>query len=427
MKTLTPKRPKTPSEIRTLLRAQMRDDIAAAVVAGTKTLSEAIAEGNQRMEAIESRIAAIEDNSRRQALPGSADARGTDGKTFLFSNVIRSLGLKSCNEPEKIWRAEAELEWEMSDQLRDQKRAMGVSPDSAGGFLVPGEVLISQLIEKLRPRLIATILGATEADFITTPVDIPKEVTDPDVDALAENESGNASDAELGQLRLEPHTAQSYMEISRRLLFAGTGVETILVRMMTKAIAVTWNEWALKGTGGKQPVGIFNTLGIGSVDFSGVTIGANDVGPDFYQTMLLFEERLRNADAFAGAGKLGWAIPVKMIRAMMQVKSENATAGTQTLDMARHTITTGTERELLGYPYETSTQLLDGTESEVIFGDWESLIMATFGNMILEASNVADQAMRKRQTHIVAAIDVDTAVTQPGAFAVSSGLNLATL
>jgi HK97 family phage major capsid protein len=405
----------------------MRDDIAAAVAAGTKTLSEAIAEGNQRMEAIESRIAAIEDNSRRQTLPGSADARGTDGKTFMFMNVIRSLALRSTGVSESIWRAEAELEWEMSDQLRNEQRAMGVSPDSAGGFLVPGEVLVAQLIEKLRPRLIATLLGATEADFVTTPVDIPKEVTDPDVDALAENESGNASDAELGQLRLEPHTAQSYMEISRRLLFAGTGVETILVRMMTKAIAVTWNEWALKGTGGKQPVGIFNTLGIGSVDFSGVTIGANDVGPDFYQTMLLFEERLRNADAFAGAGKLGWAIPVKMIRAMMQVKSENAAAGTQSLDMARNTITTGTDRVLLGYNYETSTQLLDGAESEVIFGDWESLIMATFGNMILEASNVADQAMRKRQTHIVAAIDVDTAVTQPGAFAVSSGLNLATL
>ena len=418
---------RTPSQLRTLLRAQMREDIAAAVAAGIVTLDEAVRAGNARMDAIDTRLKAIESNSRTQSLPGSGDATGTDGKTFLFGNVIRSLGLKSSNEPEKVWRAEAELEWEMNDQLVAQQRAMGVSPDSSGGFLVPGEVLLAQLIPKLRPRLIAVILGATEANFITTPVDIPKEVTDPTVEALAENEPGTASDAEFGQLRLEPHTAQSYMEISRRLLGAGPGTETILVRMMTKKIATTWNEWALKGTGGKQPVGIFNALGVGSVDFSSVTIAANDVGPDFYQTMLKFEEALRNADAFAGAGKLGWAIPVKMIRAMMQVKSENASAGTQSLDMSRHTITMGPDKLMLGYPYEPSTQLLGGAESEVIFGDWESLIMATFGNMILEASNVADQAMRKRQTHIVAAIDVDTAVTQPGAFAVSSGLDLSSL
>ena len=44
MKTLVrQKRPKTSIELRMLLRAQMRDDISAAVQAGTKTLSEAIA------------------------------------------------------------------------------------------------------------------------------------------------------------------------------------------------------------------------------------------------------------------------------------------------------------------------------------------------------------------------------------------------
>lgn len=423
MKTLTKKRPKTPSELRTMLRAQMREDIAAAVAAGTKTLDEAIATGNARMDAIDARLKAIETNSQRQSLPGSAESRGADGEGFLFGNVFRSLMLKSVNEPERVWRGAAEMEWEMSDQLRDQ----GVSPDNLGGFLVPGEVLLAQLIPLLRPRLIATMLGATEANFITTPVDIPREVSDPTVEALAENEDGTSSDAELGQMRLEPHTAQAYIEASRRLLSMGPGAEGILTRMMSKRIAVTWNQWALKGTGGKQPVGIFNSVGIGSVDFSGVTIAANDVGPDFYQTMLLFEEALEDADAFAGSGALGWAIPVRIKRAMRQVKSENASAGTQSLDMSRQIITSGTERELLGYRYETSTQLLQGAESEVIFGDWESLIMATFGNMILESSNVAGEAMRARQTHIVAAIDVDTAVTQPSAFAVSSGLDLSSL
>ena len=38
MKTLTNKRPKTPSELRTMLRAQMREDIAAAAKVGKGTV-----------------------------------------------------------------------------------------------------------------------------------------------------------------------------------------------------------------------------------------------------------------------------------------------------------------------------------------------------------------------------------------------------
>lgn len=411
----------TPQELRDKLRSDLVADMTSAVRDGLKSTEEAAQATTVRLEAIDTRIADLEAAGQRQNLPGSTDARGADGEKFSFGKVLNSLARRESHDP--TWRKHAELEWEMSDQLRDQ----GVSPDNLGGFLVPGEVLTAQLIPLLRPRLIATMLGATEANFSTTPVDIPKEVSDPTVEALAENEAGTSSDGEVGQLRLEPHTAQSYIEASRRLLTMGSGAEGILTNMMAKRIAVTWNQWALKGTGGKQPVGIFNTAGIGSVDFSSVTIGANDVGPDFYQTMLKFDEALEDADAFHGAGKLGWAAPTKIPRAVRQVKSENVAAGTQSLDMSRNLISNGTEREMLGYRYETSTQLSNGSESELIFGDWEQLIMATFGNMILETSNVADDAMRKRQTHIIAAIDVDTAVLQPGAFAVSSGLNLTNL
>lgn len=420
---MTQTKPKTPAEAREQYRAQIKADMQEAVREGTMTVTEALKETEKRQDKFEERLAAIEQNSRRQSLPGSSTDRSTDGEVFNFGKVFHSLMLKTINEPERVWRGAAEMEWEMSDTLR----AQGVSPDNLGGFLVPGEVLVDQLIPKLRPRLIARLLGATEADFVTTPVDIPKEVTDPTVEALAENEAGTPSDAELGQLRLEPHTAQAYIEASRRLLTMGAGAETILTNMMTKKIATTINGWCLTGTGGKQPVGVINATGVGSVDFSSVTIGADDVPPDFYQKMLLFEERLEDADAFNGAGMLGWAIPTKVKRAMQQVKSENAAAGTQSLEMGRQIITTGADRELLGYRYETSTQLSGGSESEVIFGDWETLIMATFGNMILEASNVAGDALKKRQTHIVAAIDVDSAVTQPSAFAVASGLDLSSL
>lgn len=418
----TKKLPKTPAEMREQLRQQLREDMTEAVREGNLTLEQAQAQTNERMDAIDERIATLEAAGRRQSAPGSAEETHR-GETANLGRVMYSLALKAANEPESVWRGAAELEWEISDQLR----AQGVGTDSLGGYLVSGELLLDRIVPLLRPRLIAKMLGATEADFVSSPVTIPKEVTDPSTEALAENEQGTTSEAELGQMSLAPHRAQSYIEASRRLLMMGAGAETILTRMMAKSIATKINLWSLKGEGGKQPVGIFNALGVGSVDFSGVTVSANDVGPDFYQTMLLFEEALEDSDAFHGAGALGWAIPTRVKRAMRQVKSENASAGTQSLDMSRQIITSGTNRELLGYRYETSTQLSGGAESEIIFGDWEQLILATFGNMVLEASNVAGEAMRAQQTHIVAALEVDTAVAQPSAFAVSTGLDLSSL
>lgn len=413
-------RKKTPAELRAALRAQMTEDIATAVRAGVATLDEAVKATNVAMEAIDARIAAIEENSRRQDLPGSGDdGRGEDyAGRFNFGNVFRSLMLRSLNEPERVWRGAAEHEWEMNDQLR----AQATTPDSLGGFLVPGQVLIDQVIPLLRPRLIAVMLGATEADFISTPVDIPREVTDPVTEALAENATQTASDAVLGNMRLEPHRAQAYIEASRRLFMAGPGAQKIIVNMMTKRLAITINGWSLNGTGGLQPTGIINTPGIGNVAFGGAAPTAAVVVYEHYTDLQRFEEVIGLADALEGAGSLGWALPVKAVRMIRSIQSEDTAA--DGVQLAANTVYDAVSKTIFGNNFATSTQLSAGAESEIIFGDWETLIMATFGNMILETSNVAGEAMRQGQTHIVAAMEVDSAVTQPGAFAVSTGLDL---
>lgn len=413
-------RKKTPAELRAALRAQTQEDIASAVRAGNATLDEAVKATNVAMEAIDARIVAIEENARRQDLPGSGDdGRGDEYEgRFDFGNVFRSLILKAANEPEARWRGAAEAEWEMCDQLR----AQATTPDSAGGFLVPGQVLVDQVIPLLRPRLIATMLGATEADFTSTPVDIPREVTDPTTEALAENATQTASNAVLGNMRLEPHRAQAYIEASRRLFDLGPGAQKIIVNMMTRRLAITINGWALNGTGGLEPTGIINTPGIGSVAFGGAAPTAAVVVYEHYTDLQMFEEALGLADALEGAGSLGWALPIKAVRMLRSIQSEDTAA--DGVQLAANTVHDAVSQTVFGHKYATSTQLSDGAESEIIFGDWEMLIMATFGNMILETSNVAGEAMRQGQTHIVTAMEVDTAVTQPGAFAISTGLDL---
>ena len=422
------KTPKNPAELRAMLRAQTQEDMKEAVRTGVASIDEAVRATATRMDEIDARVAAIEANSQRQMLPGSGDdGRGEDWDgRFDFGNIFRSLMLKSVNEPESVWRKAAENEWEMHDQLR----AQGVSPDNLGGFLVPGQVLIDQVIPLLRPRLIALLLGATEVDFLSTPVDMPREVTDPVTEALAENETQTASDAEIGNMRIEPHRAQAYIEASRRLFRNGPGAQTLIVNMMTKKLATEINGWALSGTGGKEPLGIINQPGVGTVDFS--TAGPMPIDPtagvvphEAFGQIQLMSEQLALSDAFEGAVNLGWAIPAKGKRFFRMIKSEStADAQGDALEMGRQSVYDAAAKEIDGMPFAVSTQLSSGAEAEIILGDWETLIMATFGNMILETSNVAGEAMRQGQTHIVAAMEVDTAVTQPGAFVVTSGLDL---
>ena len=101
----------------------------------------------------------------------------------------------------------------------------------------------------------------------------------------------------------------------------------------------------------------------------------------------------------------------------------NAAAGTDSLEMSRHMFSAGTEEFILGYRYRRTTQLASGTQTEAIFGDFSKAVLATWNNLSIEASNVADDALKKRQTHIVAYIDVDVAVTQPTACCVSQNLD----
>ena len=421
---------KTPEELRAEFVAQLQGDISTAVASGLQTVDEAVRTQGELLVAFEGRMVSLEDSRRVIDLPGSSSrSNGRPGsEEFSFMRVFESL--TNGNN-----RDMAPLEWEMhdniSDEYRVQLRALGVSPDHLGGFIVPGEVMADILIPLLRPKLIALELGADELTGLTTsPVEIPRETVAPTIEDLGENEAGTSADPEFGQLRLEPHTAQSFIRASRRFMMMGQAAESKLRRMMARELALQLNLWVLKGTGAAgQPVGILNAAGVGSVDFSGVTIGPSDVPPAFYTQSLLFEQALMDADAWQDAANLGWAVPPKFIRAARQVKTEAETAGAgiSNLEMSRSMMTSGVPDRILGHNWRQSTQLLQGATAEVIFGAWEFVTLAQWGSLVLEASNVANDALQRRQTHIVAWLEADVGITYPEAFAQAADLDLATL
>jgi HK97 family phage major capsid protein len=397
------------SEKRAEFEKTLEEALSNAVQRGLSSVDEAQKVMNERLASFEARMDSIQRPSHD--LPGAEETH--DGDSYNMGRVFRALA-----KGPHAYEREAPMEWAMSEEIRD----MGTTPDTAGGFLVPTQVFDEEIIPLLRPRVVAMELGVTELQAMGSPVEIPTETTSPTVDPVAENTANTAADMAFGSLIATPHTAQSYIKASRRFLSMGTGAEAFIRRRMAEEIALTMNQWILKGTGAAgQPTGILNTTGVN--DLAGAGDWLTTAG---YTDLLKMEGLVAEADGLEGAGALGWCMHPRALRALRQMKVDNAG---DDVNLAARVFSAAAEQQILGYNYRTSTQLNSGSggaTGEVIFGNWEKAILCQWGNLSVEASNVADDALSKRQTHIVAYMDMDVIVTQPGAFCIENNLNLST-
>jgi HK97 family phage major capsid protein len=395
------------SEKRAEFEKTLEEALSNAVQRGLSSVDEAQKVMNERLASFEARMDSIQRPSHD--LPGAEETH--DGESYNMGRVFRALA-----KGPHAYEREAPMEWAMSEEIRD----MGTTPDTAGGFLVPTQVFDEEIIPLLRPRVVAMELGVTELQAMGSPVEIPTETTSPTVDPVAENTANTAADMAFGSLIATPHTAQSYIKASRRFLSMGTGAEAFIRRRMAEEIALTMNQWILKGTGAAgQPTGILNTTGVNDLAGAGTWTGTGA-----YKDLLELEGLVAEANGLEGAGALGWCLHPRAMRALRQMQVNN---GGTDINVAARVFSAAAEQQILGYNFRTSTQLNSGSggaTGEIIFGNWEKAILAQWGNLSVEASNVADDALSKRQTHIVAYMDMDVIVTQPGAFAIENGIDL---
>lgn len=247
----------TNNEKRAEFEKNLTGALTEAVRAGLTSVDEAQTAMNERMAQLETRLDAAQKPTHD--LPGASSSQ--DGEEYSLGRVFRALGKGAHN-----FEREAPMEWAMSEEIRD----MGTTPDTAGGFLVPTQVFDREIIPLLRPRVIAMELGVQELQATGSPVEIPSEKSGPAVDAVAENAANTATDLSFGSLIATPHTAQSYIKASRRFLSMGAGAESFIRNRMAEEIALTMNQWILKGTGAAgQPTGILNTTGLATNGASG--------------------------------------------------------------------------------------------------------------------------------------------------------------
>jgi HK97 family phage major capsid protein len=262
--------------------------------------------------------------------------------------------------------------------------------------------------------------------LVGSPVEIPREGSDVTAYWVGETEAPTATDMTFEQLRMEPHGGAAMVKLSQRLLRqSGGAAETVVRNSMTSKLALLIDLAGLRGDGTNgSPLGITQ-----AADVLTTTIGANGGDPT-YTILLDIVAEVRNNSALDDAQKPGWIMAPEVFRMVQALVDGNNRPLLVNADQGIES--SPASMSLLGYPVFTSAQLPtnlvkgSGTDlSEVIFGDIATVIAASWAGLEIKASDVTEDAFKKRQVHVLAFQEVDIAVQQPGRICVTSDVSSA--
>ncbi len=159
----------------------------------------------------------------------------------------------------------------------DQMRALQVTPDEQGGFLVPPQQFIADLIKfvddnvPLRP--LATVQQLTEAESLGVP---SLETDIDDHDWTTELATGTDDTAmKFGKREFRPHPLAKRIKVSNTLLRRSSiSAEQIVRERLGYKYAVTTEKAYMTGNGASRPLGIFTASADGVSTGRDKAIGA---------------------------------------------------------------------------------------------------------------------------------------------------------
>ena len=361
-------------------------------------------------EEADAALAAYE--AKRAALPVVKGLEEKDIKNFSFAKLARGLVTRDFSE----CAYEADL---CKEAAKSISKDMSTTTDSAGGFIVPVQIMENMIIPLLQKRITALSLGVQRLPLSGSPVQIPKITTASTAYWVAENASVTASDLAFGQLNMTPHAVASRVILSNRLInLSSPAAEQITRAQIAKDLGIAIDAAIYAGTGASgQPTGIVQTSGINSVSWSGAASMAANTAygklMDMIQELSVDNVELTNCS---------WAMHSTAFNALSKM-SDSASG----FSLERRLFGAGPLNgapTLAGFKYAITNQLTTLTSSptsnSLIFGDFSQCYLGEWGTMVLRSSDVAGDSFAKMQTQILAAMEVDVGVAQPTAFCTST-------
>ncbi len=276
------------------------------------------------------------------------------------------------------------------------RRDLSVGNAGAGGYLASTENLPSW-VELARPRSVALSLGVAVLDGLRSSLSVPREVSGPSINWLTtELSQASESTPSLGQVALTPKTAGAYVEFSRQLLLQSSpAVDRFIVRSLLRALAVAIDVATLNGSGAAgQPLGLLNTPGIGSV--TGTSLALSGV--------LEFQTDIGDAIS----PNSGYATTRAVASLLAQRQKATGTSAFLWEGNLREGI-------LGGYRSMSSGNI---PTAGLVFGDWPSIILASWGTLTVEINPFANFQAAIIGARVLHAMDVG--VLRPSGFSFAS-------
>jgi len=283
------------------------------------------------------------------------------------------------------------LEAELSDELSMHygKRAEGCYvPDEAfsrslvagtgtlGGMVVQTSVMADEFIEILRNKSQVLNLGARVLN-LPGPVTIPRQNGAGTVNWAGETVASTLTAINFQNLTLTPQAITAYHQYSKQLLqTANPSIDSLVRDDITQCIALAIDLAALHGTGSGQPTGIIATSGIGSVLAGTNGIQLSTYAATNYPALVSLESLVAAGNADVGS-----------MAYLMRPGHRGALKGVQRFSSTDSPVFTP-DGTVNGYKAAVSNQIATnittGTAtticSAIFFGNWNELLIASFGS-----------------------------------------------
>lgn len=357
------------------------------------------------------------------APPSRLDLSKSDASKYSLFRALRSLR-DPYSEP-------AEFERECSDTIRDKIsktsaidnvsggsilvpadlltkplgdaaiRAMASTPGAAGGYMVGVENM--GFIDILRNRSVAIRLGATVLSGLQGDAAFPRKTATQSVTWQAgEHTSATPADQTFGQLSMTPKTAIAITDVSEQLLRQTAGAaESLIMADLAATVALGVDSAVIHGSGGAQPIGIYNTEGVDT---------NQDAGTASYAKVLAFIESAGASNAIGASP--GWATNIAGASILAQRQRFTSTDS----PLWDGNLVDG---QLVGFRAMSSQQLASG---ELIFGSWDDVVIGEWGVLEL-ATDRGGTRFDSATVGIRAMWMVDVMIRYPQAFVVSTNLS----
>ena len=352
-------------------------------------------------KSINDQIDAIKKNNA--SIEGLDDDKDKD--RFSYAKTFLAMGTGE-------WK-NASFEQDILRQTRE--KAIDTNSGASGGFLIPVELMLQDII---MPAIAATTmkrLGARFMEGLTGDVDIPEATSRPVLNWGPDGAAATAQNITFALQPLRPKEGNMLVKMSNKLLMQTAVAETFVRQLMQEGITLGIDEKAITGSGSdSEPLGILNVSGTNTTDISSARMTIDDVAG-------MTEDVEEQNFLKQGGGALLTRPKVK--GGLRRERVAQYSGDTGGMPIVVPIMSDQALKDLTGVDIVTSTNVTEASNlTSAVLGEWVNFLIGLWGGARLKTSDQAGDSFVSNQTWIVAFVDMDSRATHPLAFDIASNV-----